>query len=86
MMTSVAMIRYQRKGGLPRRKGNINKAQEEVVDTMFLELNQMAMEDQAAKGVEHNNNNNNNNHKNEDGINRVDAELLLYKCQKHLPL
>jgi hypothetical protein len=52
---------------------------------MFLELNQMAMEEQAANGEDDNNNNNNNND-HEDVVNRVDAELLLYKREPHLPL
>jgi hypothetical protein len=50
---------------------------------MFLELNQMAMEEQAANGEDDDNHNNNDN---EDVVNRVDAELLLYKREQHLPL
>ncbi len=56
-------------------------------DTMFLELTQMAQEDLAVNGDEqddavgHKNNNNR-----EDVVNRVDAELLLYKREQHLPL
>ncbi len=42
---------------------------------MLLELNQMAMEEQAANGGDNNNNTN----ENEDVVSRVDAELLLYK-------
>jgi hypothetical protein len=43
----------------------------------------MAMEEQAANVGDNNNNNTNNN---EDVVSRVDAELLLYKREQHLPL
>jgi len=43
----------------------------------------MAWEDLAVNGPEHNNDNDD---ENEDVLNRVDAELLLYKCEHYLPL
>jgi hypothetical protein len=50
---------------------------------MFLELNEMAM----AEHTENNNECNNNNNNYQDKIrNVVDAELLLYKWEQHLPL
>jgi hypothetical protein len=57
------------------------------VDTMFLELNQMAQEHLAVNGDEQNDaiGHNDNIHR-EDAVNRVDAELLLYKREQHLPL
>jgi hypothetical protein len=48
---------------------------------MFLDLNEMPMAEQA----ENNNSHNNNNYQ-VDMISVVDAELLLYKQQQHLPL
>ncbi len=45
------------------------------MDAMFLELNEMAMVEQA----ENNNNNNNDNNRRNDILDVVDAELLLYK-------
>jgi hypothetical protein len=59
---------------------------------MFEELNQLSMEDQAVIAHEqglHDNNNNNYyyyQHQNEEIVNRVEAELLLYKREQHLPL
>lgn len=61
------------------------------VNDMFEVLNQLAMEEQAEIANEqdlHDNNNGNNyyHHGNEEIVNRVDAELLLYKREQHLPL
>ena len=50
---------------------------------MFLELDQMAREYLAVNGPEHNNDDDDDN---EDVSNTVDAELLLYKREHHLPL
>lgn len=49
------------------------------VDAMFVELNDMAMAEEAENEHVHNNDN-------DDVMNRIDAELLLYKREQHLPL
>jgi hypothetical protein len=61
------------------------------VNDMFEVLNQLAMEEQAEIANEqdlHDNNNGNSyyHHRNEEIVKRVDAELLLYKREQHLPL
>jgi hypothetical protein len=53
------------------------------VDAMFAELNEMAMAEQADND---NNEQENNNDYQDDILNVVDAELLLYKREQHLPL
>jgi hypothetical protein len=54
---------------------------------MFQELNQLAMDEQTvtAEGKEINNDHNHD-RDHDDLINRVYAELLLYKQEQHLPL
>ncbi len=86
MMTHIAVGEQQREEEplLEERRQQQQPRRAGLVDAMFLELNQMAMEEQAANGEDDNNNNNNNDH--EDVVNRVDAELLLYKREPHLPL
>jgi len=62
---------------------------QDYVDTMFQELNELVMVEEANNNNEQssssNNNNNNNNYKDEI-INVVDAELFLYKREQYLPL
>jgi hypothetical protein len=89
LMSSIARAGHERKAGEvgaaqqerqqernPRERGGL-------VDAMFLELDQMAREYLAVNGPEHNNDDDDDN---EDVSNTVDAELLLYKREHHLPL
>jgi len=75
----------------PEARDHIQQRRNGPVNDMFEELDQLAMEDQVVIANEqdlHNNNNGNNyyHHQNEEIVNRVDAELLLYKWEQHLPL
>ena len=60
----------------PEARDHIQQRRNGPVDDMFEELNQLAMEEQAVCC----------HHRNEEIVNRVDAELLLYKWEQHLPL
>jgi hypothetical protein len=88
MMTLVALAEQAEQEPIQGDEPQQQQRQRPTVDTMFLELNQMAQEDLAANADDELNdavaNNNNNNR--EDVVNRVDAELLLYKREQHLPL
>ncbi len=86
MMTQTAMLEHQEQDDEPLREPDLNQQQQQrrrgYVDAMFLELNEMAMAEQA----ENNNNNENDNNRRNDILDVVDAELLLYKREQHLPL
>lgn len=88
MMTQIAMLEHQEQDDEPLREPGLNQQQQQqrrqgYVDAMFLELNEMAMAEQAEN--ENNHDHNNNNYQ-DDILNVVDAELLLYKREQHLPL
>jgi hypothetical protein len=60
----------------PEARDCIQQRRNGPVYDMFEELNQLAMEEQAVCC----------HHRNEEIVNRVDAELLLFKREQHLPL
>jgi len=60
----------------PEARECIQQCRNGPVYDMFEELNQLAMEEQAVCC----------HHRNEEIVNRVDAELLLFKREQHLPL
>jgi hypothetical protein len=90
MMTQVAMFEVQQQQEVEYRDEERAQAPRRPagpVDAMFQELNQLAMDEQTviAEGGE-GNNYHNPDRDHDDLINRVDAELLLYKREQHLPL
>ena len=58
------------------------RGQQGYVDAMFTEITELAMEEQAEHHHQHDDTNNND----DEVINHVDAELLLYKREPHLPM
>jgi len=87
MMREAAMAEVNEARGehIARQHETHQQHRNGAVDAMFEEINQMAMRDRELIADE-NEPNNNGNHENEDIFNRVDAELLLYKREQHLPL
>ena len=86
MMREAAMAEVNEARGehIARQHETHQQHRNGAVDAMFEEINQMAMRDRELIADE-NEPNNNGNHENEDIFNRVDAELLLYKREQHLP-
>jgi hypothetical protein len=81
MMTYIAVGANQREEAPILEEGEQQqRPRASLVDVMFIELNQMAMEEHAANAGD------DVIKEDEDVVNRVDAELLLYKWEQHLPL